>query len=124
MSRRRRKRPPIKFTLRLYPGQDDDLIRWLDGLDESLVGAKSQAVKEAIRRGRDGIETSPTATVALDLDLAQIRQVVEAAVEAGLSRRIPALVQATGPDPDESSEVDDLLDDLQRSLVLGQGEED
>ena len=45
------KQKPVAFLLRLYPGQDDDLIAWLAQSDAKPYGAKSQAVKEALRRG-------------------------------------------------------------------------
>jgi hypothetical protein len=119
MTRRRRGLPPIKFTLRFYPGQDDDLIHWLDELDEEQIGAKTQAMKDALRRGMrtDCLQATVPAPA---LDLVEIRQVVEAAVASALGRFEGQVLGAAAATPaEEDDEVEDLLEGFQYSLVLG-----
>lgn len=100
-----------RFTLRLNPGQDDDLIRWFAGLDGKPYGAKSQAVKEALRRGLEmDIPCSP-------VDLAEIRTVVEAAVESALAR-LEGLVLVRSSDANPEDETERLLDELGEALTL------
>jgi hypothetical protein len=119
MTRRRQGLRPIKFTLRFYPGQDDDLICWLDELDEEQIGAKTQAMKEALRRGMRADQLQAAAP-APALDLVEIRRVVEAAVASALSRFEGKVVGAAATTPaDEDDEVEDLLEGFQYSLVLG-----
>jgi hypothetical protein len=118
MTRRRRGPRPIKFTLRFYPGQDDDLIRWLDELEEHL-GAKTQAMKDALRRGLRTDSLQATA-LAPELDMVEVRRVVEAAVASALSRFEGKEVCAKVTTPaEEDDEVEDLLEGFQYSLVLG-----
>jgi hypothetical protein len=113
---------PIKFTLRLYPGQDDDLIRWLAVLDEEHVGAKTQALKETLRRGMR-VEPLPTTNAAPELDMVEIRRVVEAAVASALSRFEGTIGSSAAKTPaEEDDEVEDLLEGFQYSLVLGEDE--
>lgn len=122
MTGQRRRSRPIKFTLRFYPGRDDDLIRWLDRLDGEPIGAKTQAMKMALRRGTNagqveavqGIGTAPV------LDLAEVRQVVEAAVASALGRFEGQLAgSAASAAVEEDDEVDDLMRAFEESLVLG-----
>ena len=118
MTRRRRGPRPIKFTLRFYPGQDDDLIRWLDELEEHL-GAKTQAMKDALRRGLRTDLLQATAPPP-ELDMVEVRRVVEAAVVSALGRFEGQVVGAKGTTPaEEDDEVEDLLEAFQYSLVLG-----
>lgn len=113
----------VRFTLRFYPGQDDDLIHWLDELDKDRLGAKNQALKERLRMAV-GAE-SPQATVAAPaLDLVEVRQVVEAAVASALSRFEGQVVgTALATTTDDEDEVEDLLDALEQALVLGEEED-
>jgi hypothetical protein len=117
---RRRNQPPIKFTLRFYPGQDDDLLRWLDELDAVQFGAKTQALKKALRAalGSSPCQATPNAPI---LDLAEVRRVVEAGVASALGRlegQVLASPKAALPEEDDD-EIEDLMAALQRSLVLG-----
>ena len=112
-----------KFTLRFYPGQDDDLIHWLDGLDEDSARTKTQALKEALRRGVRA-ESLQATVAAPALDMGEVRQVVEAAVASALSRfegHIGGSSAAT-ISAEEDDEVEDLLEGFQYSLVLGEDE--
>ena len=131
--RRKSRLPPIQVILRFYPGPDDDLIQWLDGLDEEPTRTKTQALKEAIRRGigaehgLSGAEGPLQATVAAPaLDLVEVRRVVEAAVTSALGRFACTrqgegqVVGAAATTPaEEDDEVEDLLEGFQYSLVLG-----
>ena len=120
MTRRRRSLRPIKFTLRFYPGQDDDLIRWLDGLEEEHIGAKTQAMKEALRRGL-GTDPLQAKVAAPALDLLEIRQVVEAAVASALGRFEGHMVDVgVATTTEEDDETEDLLEAFRQSLVLGE----
>ena len=117
--RRKSRLPPIQVILRFYPGQDDDLIHWLDGLDEGSTRTKTQALKETLRRGI-GVEALQATVAAPALDLVEVRRVVEAAVTSALSRFEGEVVGAAATTPtDEDDEVEDLLEGLQYSLVLG-----
>ena len=122
MTRRRQGLRPIKFTLRLYPGQDDDLIRWLDELDGEQIGAKTRAMKETLRSGRDTGKTEAVRGISATppLDLVEVRQVVEAAVASALGR-FEGQISGSAPsgDVEEDGEVEDLLRACEKSLVLG-----
>ena len=127
MTRRKSGPRPIKFTLRFYPGRDDDLIHWLDELDGEYIGAKTRVMKEALRRG---LRAGPLqATVSAQVpdrpaestaSLAEIRQVVEVAVASALGRYQG---EVTGParttTAEEDDEMEDLLEAFKDSLVLG-----
>lgn len=67
----------LKLTIRFYPGQDDDLIAWLEEMRASY-GKKGETVKGTLRKGL-GTADSGSAVVALDHGslLADIRQVFE-----------------------------------------------
>ena len=112
-----RRRKEVRLQLRLYPGQDDDLIHWLAQFDGRPYGAKSQAVKGALRRGI-GAGPGQPAPSAPALDLAEIRAVVEAAVEQALARLEGQVSMAPAVSPEADEEVEALLDGLEASLVL------
>ena len=40
-----------EIRVRLYTGSDDDLISWLITLESAPYGARSQAIRDALRRG-------------------------------------------------------------------------
>ncbi len=136
MSRRRRRQPrEVRLHLRLYAGQDDELIRWLEQFDDQPYGTKTRAVKDALLCG---MREAPAQEAAQDLDcsarscqetltasLADVRRVVEAAVETALARlgdhrngsgTLQVAVPAVAPS--EGDEADDLLDALGESLVV------
>ena len=125
---------PVRLTLRFYPGQDGDLLHWLDELEKDRCGGKNQAVKDRLRMGLD-TETSPAVTAASTLDrpfeltalLAEVRKVVEAAVGSALGRFVS--VQQMGGTAagatatsaaDDDDEVEGLLEALDQALVLGE----
>lgn len=115
--RRKRKRvTEVRLQLRLYPGQDDDLIEWLTQLD-GCYGVKSQAAKGLLRqsiRGGERGQPAPVPTV----DLAEIRRVVEAAVAQALAR-FEGQVARAAPAAPLDDETEALLDSLEAALVLG-----
>ena len=111
------RRKIVEFRLRLYRGQDDELIRWLEQFDGQPYGLKTQAVKEALRRSigedeRQGTTSAPT------LDLSEVRRVVEAAVTTALSRFEGQVGRTATGLPAEEDETEDLLDALESALVL------
>lgn len=118
----RRQRGKVEIKIRLYPGQDDELIQWQAQFDDQSYGVKTQAMKEALRKGI-GVE-APQATVATPaLDLVEVRRVVEAAVVSALGRFEGQVVGAAATaSAEEDDEVEDLLEGFQYSLVLGDDE--
>ena len=115
----RRRRGKVEIKIRLYPGQDDELIRWLEQLEDQPYGVKTQAIKEALRKGL-GASPLQAAATAPAVDLAEVRRVVEAGVASALGRlEGQVLGSATTAPAEEEEEVEDLLAALKRSLVLG-----
>ena len=117
----RRKRSPskVRLQLRLYPGQDDGLIRWLARFDDHPYGAKSQAVKEALRLGIGGGDSGQTALASTPaVELTEIRQVVEAALETALARFESQVSRTALAVPEGDDETEALLDSLEAALVL------
>jgi len=118
----RRKRGTVEIKIRLYPGQDDELIQWHAQFDDQPYGAKTQAMKEALRKGV-GVGALQAAVATPALDLAEVRRVVEAAVVSALGRFEGQVVGAAAATPaEEEDEVEDLLEGFQYSLVLGEDE--
>lgn len=106
-----RRDKPLALKIRLYPGQDDDLLAWLGQFEDRPYGAQTQALKAALRRGGLGADgPAPPA-----LDLAEVRRVVEAAVASALRRWSPETQAGDDPEDDETEE---LLDALGAALVM------
>lgn len=103
----------MKLTLRLYPDRDGDLIAWVRG---QTRGDRSRMVKEALRAG---IQRGSGPTPAGVLDLAEIRLVVEAAVETSLARLGGQALAVFAVAPDDDRETEAMLDSLAASLVIG-----
>ncbi|MFN3762240.1 MAG: hypothetical protein ACK4WK_03440 [Anaerolineae bacterium] len=101
---------PIRLTIRLTPGQDDDLIQWLESIE---FRAKNRRVKEVLRRGLAASDLSPSPA---PVDLGAIRTVVEAAVESALARRGAAVVLPAEADPEDEAER--VLDGMGEALML------
>jgi len=113
-----RKRRVILFRphIPLYPGEDDQLIAWVNSLNRLPFGGKSQAVKDALRRGIGLVPDNAPSTSPV-LDLAEIRAVVEAAVAQALARSEGQMsVASVGAFEDEETEA--ILDHLGATLVL------
>ncbi len=117
--------------LRLHEDRDKDLIKWLEALDDLPYGAKSQAIKEALRRGIDNRTTSAPANVTLDadavreavtnaiaqsLDLAKIRRVVEAGVTSALASARVSVVKEGNEEGEDESEA--FLSTLGEELLM------
>ena len=102
----------FQLSIRLYPGDDDDLLTWLHEQDNHH-GAKTHAIKRAWRRGiaAANVEQAPAA-----IDLAEMRDVVEAAVVTAMSRY--DVTAASENDADDEEETEQLLDALGRTLIL------
>lgn len=116
MSRRsRRRQTDVQLHIRLYPGQDDELLRWLEQFVDQPYGVKTQAIKETLLRG---IEGCPGSTPASSLDLSEIRRVVEAAIESGLARFEGRMAPGAMAVAQEDDETEGLLDALGEALVL------
>lgn len=113
----RRKRRQVQYLLRLHPGQDDELIHWLEQFDDQSYGVKSQAVKRALLQGIGGGDPGQGSPVPA-LDLTEIRRVVEAAVTQALARFEGQVAGAAMAAPEEDDETESLLDDLGAALVL------
>jgi hypothetical protein len=120
------------LKIRLYPGQDDDLLRWARSLESLPFGGKTQAIKAALLRGiragaKDGeaaalVQSPPQLMQGLiselqDALLPYIRATVEAAVSSALARAgsLPAHLELSQA---PTSEVEELLDALGSSLLL------
>ena len=101
-----------KLTLRLHPEQDADLIRWLASLDDLPFGQKGRAIKEALRRG---LGQEPKATIDAEALLADIRAIVEVAVQQALAN---AVIVNQSASPEVTDETDALLDQLGDQLML------
>ena len=118
----RRQRGKVEIKIRLYPGQDDELIQWQAQFEDQPYGVKTQAMKDALRKGI-GAKTFQASVTAPALDLAEVRQVVEAAVASALSRFEGQVVGVGGGTPiEEDDEVEDLLDAFEGSLVLAENQ--
>jgi len=118
-----RLRPHVKLTLRIYAERDEDLYRWLQGLDDLPYGRKAQVVKEVLRRGlaqagTSGGDDAPVdaaaiqraVTAALSDVLTDLRRIVEAAVATALTE--VQVIAAAPPHRGEHSEgdVQDILE--------------
>jgi len=104
----------VRLDIRLYPGRDDDLIAWVQDLAHEPYGGKMQRVRAALRQGLVG-SGGPTPP---SLDLAEIRQVVEAAVSTALARFEGSIVTAGQQPVEENDEAEALLNDLGTALQL------
>ena len=101
-----------KLTLRLHPDWDADLIRWLASLNDLPFGQKGRAIKETLRRGL-GQQSEPVLDA--EMLLADIRAVVESAVQQALASGITTIPSSATDDTDET---DALLDQLGDQLML------
>ncbi len=119
----RRKKKTVEHRIRLYPGQDDKLIRWMESLDDLPWGEKAQRVKDALLRSTDVDRSGePIAAPApAAVNLAEIRQVVEASIETALARFDGGQITSTA-DADEDDEAETWLDGLGASLILDDGD--
>ena len=121
-----------QVKIRLYAGKDDDLLQWLDGLPDHPPGLRSQAIKEALRRGirqadpppapanvtldADAVREAVAAAIAHSLDLVEIRRVVEAGVVSALASARVSVVEEGGDESEDDSEA--FLDTLGEELLM------
>ena len=106
----------IQIITRLYPGTDDDLLEWYAAQGDHY-GARSHAIKQALRRGiaaANAPPPSPPMGGKQAIDLGEMRDVVEAAVVTAMSR----YSVAANIGDDEAEETEQLLDDLGKALIL------
>ncbi len=68
-------REPVQINIRLWPGHDDDLIRWYRGLN-APHGRLSQIIRETLRRGIRGADEIE----ALRREVAELRAMVQVVV--------------------------------------------
>ena len=101
-----------KLTLRLHPERDADLIRWLASLDDLPYGQKGRVIKEVLRQG---LGQEPKATSDTEALLADIRAIVESAVQQALAN---ATIISKPQLTNETDEIDALLDQLGDQLML------
>jgi hypothetical protein len=113
--RKRKKHAEIRLNIRLYPRDDADLIAWLDQFDDRPYGAKSQAIKEALRRGI-GAVIDPGGPA---LDRADLRQIAEAVFDDLVAYFESRLSGASLAAPThEDDETEGLLDRLGASMTV------
>jgi len=100
----------LKLTIRLYPGQDDDLIAWLSEL-RLPHGQKGDEIKQTLRRGigQTGA-VPPAATLDASALLADIRQVVEAVVQSAV------ITPSTQPFANAGDDAEQLMSKLDQAM--------
>ncbi len=116
--------------IRLMPGQDDDLIAWLQALADEPQGVRGQRYKEIVREGLrvtgelpwQGEVRGPAVGAAVDHEalLGDIRRVLEAVIESRLGR---GAVIATGTDEagePVTQDAGDWLESVMGGLLLGE----
>lgn len=69
----------LKLTIRFYPGQDDDLIAWLEDMRASY-GKKGETVKDVLRKGLGAADSGSAVSLDTGSLLADIRQVIESSL--------------------------------------------
>ena len=118
-----RLRPHVKLTLRIYAERDEDLYRWLQGLEDLPYGHKAQVVKEVLRRGLaqagvsggseapvDAEAVQRAVTAALSDVLTDLRRIVEAAVATALAEVQVMTATWSHRKPETEEDVQDVLD--------------
>ena len=115
------------LKVRLYPGQDDDLLRWYESLAHLPYGAKSQAIKEALRRGIGLEEGASSASAFATVDPDALRAAMEQVMErflVDMRRVVEAALASAGPraEPEAGEQTDEgkaLLKEFLVGLQLG-----
>jgi hypothetical protein len=115
--KRKRRRTHEEIRVRLYYGEDDQLLEWLRQFDDAPLGERSRAVKEALLQGIQEQATARDGPLLTDEDLESIRRVVEVGVSSAMRRFGGVAVtslQADGEDEETAS----MLDGLGESLIV------
>jgi hypothetical protein len=98
----------LKLTLRFYPGQDDDLIAWLNDMRASY-GKKGEAVKDTLRCGLAAQGEHPATALDTSGLLADIRLIMESVLASHVVQSAPQ-AQAQGQETQLAEERLALLD--------------
>jgi hypothetical protein len=98
----------LKLTIRFYPGQDDDLIAWLEEMRASY-GKKGETVKDVLRKGLGTTGSSSAMPLDTGSLLADIRQMMESSL-ASYAFQPAAHVDAKVQDDDLAEERLSRLD--------------
>jgi|GEM_PF-1893479 len=105
----------LKLTIRFYPGQDDDLIAWLEEMRASY-GKKGETVKDVLRKGLGAVDSKSAIPLDTGSLLADIRQVIESSLASYAFQ--PAVQEAEKSKDDEIAEERLSRLDLDLSLDL------
>ncbi|MEA3350512.1 MAG: hypothetical protein U9Q82_07825 [Chloroflexota bacterium] len=115
-----------RVTLRLYSGQDDDLLDWLASLSDKY-GAQSVAIKETLRRNLSvnaEKEEASSSKGSLDTDtLSTIRKIMENVVRCELDQ-VQFMAREHSSNMDIGATIDEdiesQLDKLGTGLMMGE----
>ena len=111
-----------KIVIRLYTQRDADLLTWFRAIPAGH-GAKSIAVKSALRKGLVGTESKEPVDLQLDAEmlletlLPPLRRLVENAIRSELAKVQLASAGEQDIDPPEDDAMDDQLDALGTELM-------
>jgi DNA-binding transcriptional MerR regulator len=110
-----------KVVIRLYPGQDDELIRWVRQFDMpgTAHGAKTRAIKKALRRG---IQEDDGPSVDFDALQDVVRETIETSSHA-LNQQIRQAVQEALRASREEGSRDFTLGDIRHVVSAALVEE-
>ena len=103
----------LKLTIRFYPGQDDDLIAWLEEMRASY-GKKGETVKGTLRKGLGAADNGSAVQLDTGSLLADIRQMMESTLA---SYAFQPAVQAEAK-PQEEDAAEERLSRLDLALSL------
>lgn len=112
-----------KVVIRLYSGQDDELIRWVRQFDMpgTPYGAKTRAIKNALLKG---IQEDDESTIDLDALQEAVREVVESSSPDLDQRAIRQAVQeALRASREEGGSRDFTLGDIRQVVSAALVEE-
>ncbi len=103
----------LKLTIRFYPGQDDDLIAWLEEMRASY-GKKGETVKGTLRKGLGTADSGSAVQLDTGSLLADIRQMMESTLA---SHAFQPAVQAEAKSQEEDA-AEERLSRLDLALSL------
>ncbi|MEA3351084.1 MAG: hypothetical protein U9Q82_10720 [Chloroflexota bacterium] len=111
-----------KIVLRLYDDRDKDLLQWLDTISDEH-GAKSLAVKAALRRGLDHSHKNAQADSPIDVEtfletlLPSLRRLVENAIRSEMAQVHFETLEGTEVDLSLQDKIGGQLDALGVELM-------